>query len=132
MTHTTPQQPGRPTSGHTGAGLIGDLDTGIDAGRESREATDRARERAMQAGDAQDGDTTVAGGPGMSTPAGISRIGSGTTGLNNYSPGSDLAAGPDSPMNRGQLAGTSGGERASAGTNDANRSSRDHGNTLDD
>lgn len=131
MTHTTPQQPGRPTSGHTGAGLIGDLDTGIEAGREGREATERALERDMQAGDEQGGDTTVAGGPGTSTPAGISRIGSGTTGLNNYSPGSDLS-GLDSPMNRGQIAGESGGERASAGTNDANRSSRDHGNTLDD
>ena len=131
MTTNTPRQPGRPTSGHTGAGLIGDLDTGIDAGREGREAMDRARERDMHEGDEQGGDTSVAGGPGTSTPSGISRIGSGTTGLNNYSPGSDLAAGADSPMNRGQIAGTSGGERASAGINDANRSSRDDGNSLD-
>lgn len=40
------------------------------------------------------GDTTTAGGPGTSTAGGVSRIGSGTTGLNNYSPGSDLGAGP--------------------------------------
>lgn len=127
MTNTTPRQPGRETSGHTGAGLIGDLDTGIEAGREGREAIDRAIER-----DARGGDAHTAGGPRTSTPQGVSRIGSGTTGLNNYSPGSDLSAGPDSPMNRGQIAGESGGERASAGTDDANRSSRDHGNTLDD
>ena len=132
MTTNTPRTPGRETSGHTGAGLIGHLDTGIDAGPEGQAAKDRARERAMQHGDLADGgDTSVAGGPGTSTPLGVSRIGSGTTGLNNYSPGSDLAAGADSPMNRGQLAGESGGERASAGINDAERSSRDDRSSLD-
>jgi hypothetical protein len=132
MTTNTPQQPGRETSGHTGAGLIGSLDTGLEAGPEGQAAKDRARERARREDDAGDGgDATFAGGPGTTPPRGVSRIGSGTTGLNNYSPGSDLSAGPDSPMNRGQLAGAGGGERASAGINDADRSSGDHGNSLD-
>lgn len=121
---------GRETSGHTGAGLIGSLDTGIEAGPEGQALKDRARDRNMQPGEAG-GDATFAGGPGTSTPQGVSRIGSGTTGLNNYSPGSDLSAGADSPINRSQMAGTSGGERASAGIDDANRSSRDHGTRLD-
>lgn len=128
MNNGTHQQPGRETSGHTGAGLIGSLDTGMDAGPEGQALKERAREAGTQAH--AGGDASVAGGPGTSTPQGVSRIGSGTTGLNNYSPGSDLSAGPDSPMNRGQLAGTGGGERASAGTNDADRSSRDDGNSL--
>jgi len=40
--------------------------------------------------------------------------------------GSDLSSGPDT------LGATSGGERASAGSSDSNRSSRDHRNSLDD
>lgn len=129
MNTNSPSQPGRATSGHTGAGLVGSLDTGLDAGPEGQALKDAARQR--DAGHADGGDASVAGGPGTATAQGVSRIGSGTTGLNNYSPGSDLTAGPDSPMNRGQIAGESGGERASAGINDANRSSRDHGNSLD-
>jgi hypothetical protein len=94
MTSTTPRTPGRETSGHTGAGLIGDLHTGIEAGAEARDATERARARdASLRGVQVGGDADVAGGPATSTPAGVSRIGSGTTGLNNYSPGSDLSAG---------------------------------------
>lgn len=131
MTSTTPRQPGRETSGHTGAGLIGDLRTGVDAGREARESTDRAHQREAARNAEDGGDTSVAGGPGTSTPAGVSRIGSGTTGLNNYSPGSDLSAGLGTTSGAGSLAGASGGERASAGINDANRSSRDHDNSLD-
>lgn len=131
MTTNTPHPPGRETSGHTGAGLIGDLRTGIDAGREGREARERALEREAGDTDSQGGDTSVAGGPGTSTPAGVSRIGSGTTGLNNYSPGSDLSARLTPDAGEGSLAGTTGGERASAGINDANRSSRDHGSSLD-
>lgn len=131
MTTPTPHPPGRETSGHTGAGLIGDLRTGIDAGREGRDARERALEREAEGGASGDGgDTSVAGGPGTSTPAGVSRIGSGTTGLNNYSPGSDLSARLTPDVGEGSLAGTSGGERATAGINDANRSSRDHGNSL--
>ena len=132
MSMNTPRLPGRETSGHTGAGLIGHLDTGIDAGPEGQAAKEEARARELRREDAGDGgDTSVAGGPGTSTPRGVSRIGSGTTGLNNYSPGSDLSAGADSQMNRGQLAGESGGERASAGINDADRSSRDDRGSLD-
>lgn len=133
MTTNTPHPPGRETSGHTGAGLIGDLQTGIGAGREGREARERAMQREAEGGaNHDDGDASVAGGPGTSTPAGVSRIGSGTTGLNNYSPGSDLSARLTPEAGDGSLAGTRGGERASAGINDANRSSRDHGNSLDD
>lgn len=132
MTSNTPHPPGRETSGHTGAGLIGDLRTGIDAGREGREAQERALERDAAGGAPGDGgDASVAGGPGTSTSAGVSRIGSGTTGLNNYSPGSDLSARLTPDAGDGSLAGSSGGERASAGINDANRSSRDHGSSLD-
>lgn len=131
MNTHTPSQPGRDTSGHTGAGLVGSLDTGLDAGPEGQALKDAARRRDAQRGADGGGDASVAGGPGTATPQGVSRIGSGTTGLNNYSPGSDLTAGADSPMNRGQMAGESGGERASAGTRDADRSSRDHGNSLD-
>ena len=40
--------------------------------------------------------------------------------------GSDLSSGPDT------LGATSGGERASAGSSDSNRSSRDHRNILDE
>jgi hypothetical protein len=40
--------------------------------------------------------------------------------------GNDLSSGP------GTLGATSGGERAAAGSGDLNRSSRDHGNSLDD
>jgi hypothetical protein len=133
MTTPTPHQPGRPTSGHTGAGLIGSLDTGIDAGPDGQALKDRARERDTQDDGARAGDTTTAGGPGTSTPGGVSRIGSGTTGLNNYSPGSDLSAGSGigESSGAGQLAGASGGERASAGINDPNRSSKDDDASLD-
>ena len=128
----SPHPPGPETSAHTGAGLIGDLRTGIDAGREAREATERAHEREADRGPASDGgDASVAGGPGTSTPGGVSRIGSGTTGLNNYSPGSDLSARVDPGAGEGSMNGTSGGERASAGTAAANRSSRDHQNSLE-
>lgn len=132
MTTTTPRDPGRRTSGHTGAGLIGSLETGLEAGPEGQAAKDRARERDLHQGDQGGGDTTFAGGPGTTTPRGVSRIGSGTTGLNNYSPGSDLSAGAGDASGPGQLAGSSGGERASAGTNDPDRSSRDHRNSLED
>lgn len=40
--------------------------------------------------------------------------------------GSDMSSGP------GTLGATSGGERAATGRSDANRSSKDHGNTLED
>ena len=133
MSTNTPPPRGRETSGHTGAGLLGHLDTGIDAGPEGQAAKERARLRELQGAAPGDGaDSGVAGGPRTHTPAGVSRIGSGTTGLNNYSPGSDLGAGADSPMDRGQLAGRGGGERASAGIRDPNRASRDDRSSLDD
>lgn len=123
MNTNTPPQPGRETSGHTGAGLIGDLRTGIDAGREAREATDRALERDARRG---------------SDPQASRSLGDvdldGTAAREVASPRDAFPdpLGTGAAADSGRLSGTSGGERASAGTNDANRSSHDHGNTLDD
>ncbi|GAB2515502.1 hypothetical protein [Lysobacter humi (ex Lee et al. 2017)] len=124
MTRTPTNEPG--STGHgfnlSGGGLVGHKDAGLDSAREA--AAREAAATQAQRDAARDGaDTSVAGGPGTSTGPGISRVGSGTTGLNNYSPGSDLSAGA-------RLAGESGGERASAGINDADRASRDRGNDL--
>lgn len=126
MTRTPTNEPG--STGHgfnlSGGGLVGHKDAGLDSAREAA-LREEAATRAARDAARDSADTSVAGGPGTSTGPGISRIGSGTTGLNNYSPGSDLSAGAS-------LAGESGGERASAGINDATRSARDHRNSLDD
>lgn len=130
MNTNTQPQPGPETSGHTGAGLIGDLRTGIDAGREAREATDRALEREAQREAGRDSDPEASRTVNEVEIAGAARTAAsgGASARDAFPDPLGTGAAADS----GSLSGTSGGERASAGTNDANRSSRDHGNTLDD
>lgn len=128
MTHSTPHTPGRETSGHTGAGLIGSLDTGLEAGPEGQALKDDARERDARAEQSGHDHATdaLARDPGEGDGADLGRLAGNARGGDAVPPGASDVSGP------GQLAGSSGGERGVAGINDADRSSRDHGNSLQD
>jgi vacuolar-type H+-ATPase subunit H len=80
-----------------GTGSTGSLDAGSDLTRSSG-SSDAAG---------------VTGSPGVNTAGTAGTIGSGTTGLNNYSPGSNLASGAGSQA--GQDASTADGDRSPTG-----------------
>lgn len=117
-------------SGYGGASLVGSNVSGLDAARSDPAGTthghgrtDRRAEDGAPLSPALGAGTSVPDGLDTHTPGGVSTIGSGATGLNNYSPGSNLGVGLDS------LGRASAGERASAGRGDGDRSSRDDGDS---
>jgi hypothetical protein len=97
-------------AGYGGGNLVGSSTSGIESAASAQAGTSHGDAGNAAAGDDQ--------------PIGSALAGSGD--------GDTAGAGSAAESGPGTLGAASGGERAAAGQADANRSSRDHGNSLDD